>query len=243
MNFLSIEKKLRELQVEIFTLNDLVKITNQKKEIVKSKLTLLVKQQKIYRLKKNYYSLKKIEHKFQLQKLFEETYLGLHSALEFYESTTQRYNNLDIVTKKVLNNQEVQNTNITFHKIKEKNFFGFEKKIVNNTEIFVSSIEKTIIDCIYFSSKIYLTDIVDFIKKYKQKIDVQKLENFLKKINSSTLNKRAGYLLELQGIELKHLNINNKYEKLNSNKAKKGTKNKKWKLLINEEILKDTSNY
>jgi len=236
MDFLTLQRTLQDLNLEIFTLNDIVKITGQKKEVIKSKLTLLTKQKKIFRLKKGYYSLIKVENKLQLQKAYKETYIALYSALEYYESTTQRFNNLDLITKNILNNQQIHNTSINFHKIKEDAFFGFEKIIINNTEVFISNIEKTIIDCIYFSSKIYLTEIIDFIKKYKQKINTNLIIEYLNKINSSTINKRVGYLLETQGITITGIILNKKYEKLNKNLSEKGIKNDKWKLIINEEI-------
>lgn len=236
MDFLTIQRKLQEFNLEIFTLNDIVKITEQTKEIVKSKLTILVKQKKIYRLKKGYYSLHTIENKFQLQRIYKDTYIALQSALEYYESTTQRFNNLDLITKNILNKQIINKTTINFHKVKNKLFFGLEKIQINNTEVFISSIEKTIIDCVYFSSKIYLTEIDLFIKKFKEKIDVKTITNMLNKINSSTLNKRIGYLMELNNITLVNLKFNNKYEKLNKKLTNKGIKNTKWKLIINEEI-------
>lgn len=236
MDFYTLQNTINKLNLGIFTLNDLVKITNQKKSVVQSKLTILVKQNKIQRIKKGYYSLNRIENKFQLQKAFKETYIGLQSALEYYGSTTQRFNNLDLITKKTLNKQELTEVKIEFHKVKKKMFFGYKKQVINNTETFISNIEKTIIDCVYFNSKVYLTDVVDFIKKYKKEINTDILNHYLSKISSSTLNKRIGYVLETQGITLKNLEINNKYEKLNINKTIKGIKNKKWKLIINEEI-------
>jgi len=204
--------------------------------VVKSTLTRLVKQEKIFRLKANYYSLKKIENKFQLQKLYVDTYIGLHSALEFYETTTQRFNNLDLITKKTLKNQNVENIDINFHKVKKELFIGFKKIRIKNTEVFISNIEKTIIDCTYFSSKVYLTEIHELIKVNKQTINVDIILTYLKKIDSSTLNKRVGYLLEMNNIKLKGLKINNKYERFNKNLSKNGTKNLKWKLIINEEF-------
>ena len=184
MNFLKLQNKLKEFKLEIFTLNDLVKISGQKKEIIKSKLTILVKQKKIYRIKKGYYSLEKIENKFQLQKTFKETYIALNSALEYYQTTTQRFNNLDLITKNILNDQNITETIINFHYVKRKMYFGYKKEIVNNTEIFISNIEKTIIDCVYFSSKVYLTEIIEFIKKHKEEINIELITTYLNKINS-----------------------------------------------------------
>lgn len=236
MNFLILQKNLQEFNLEIFTLNDIIKITGQTKEVIKSKLTILVKQKKVFRLKKGYYSLNKIENKFQLQKIYKNTYIALHSALEYYESTTQRFNNLDLITNNVLNKQKIDETIINFHKVKKELFLGYEKVQINNTEVFISSIEKTIIDCVYFSSKVYLTEINEFIKIYKEQLNIEMITILLNKINSSTLNKRVGYILELNKIKLSKLTINNKYEKLNKKLSSKGTINTKWKLIINEEL-------
>jgi predicted transcriptional regulator of viral defense system len=236
MDFLSMKTKFEELGFEIFTLNDAIKLTNQNEDVVKNKLSRLIKQKKIYSLKKMYYSFKKINNKFKLQKTFNDTYIGLYSALEYYESTTQRFNNLDLITKKLKNSQKINDFEINFHKVKKNMFFGYKKYLIENTEIFVSNIEKTIIDCVYFSNKIYLSETLNFIKKNKKNIDVNLLKEYLDKINSLILNKRIGYLLEKQGINIKKLKINNKYEKLNRNLSFKGIKNKKWKLIINEEL-------
>jgi predicted transcriptional regulator of viral defense system len=229
-------QQLKNNSLDIFTLNDAIKITEQKKEIVKNKLNKYVKEKKIYRIKKGIYSYNEIENKFQLQQAYKNTYISLQSALEYYESSTQRYNNLDLITKKTLNKQNIINTTIKFHKIKKELFFGFEKKDVEKTSIHIANKEKTIIDCIYFSNIVYLTDTNEFIKKYAKELDKEKISTYLKKINSSTLNKRVGFLLEKNNIELNELLINNKYEKLNKNLQAKGEKNKKWKLIINEEI-------
>jgi predicted transcriptional regulator of viral defense system len=236
MNYFTLRKYLEEIGLEIFTLNDVVKISEQKKEVVKSTLTRLVRQEKLYRLKANYYSLRKIENKFLFQKIYPNTYIGLHSALEYYGTTTQRFNNLDLITQKTLRNQSIENIEIDFHKIKNKLFFGFKKIPFNNTEVFISNIEKTIIDCTIFSSKVYLSDINECIRVSKEILNRELILNYLQKINSSTLNKRVGYLFELNGIDLIGLEINNKYERLNKNLGQSGTKDTKWKLVINEEF-------
>ncbi len=236
MDFLTLQKNIEEFGLEIFSLNDIVKITGQKKDVVKSTLTRLVKQKKIFRLKKKYYSLRLIENKFQFQKLYPGTYISLHSALEFYGSTNQRFNNLDLISNKTLKEQNVENTKIQFHHVREGLFFGYKKEQINNSTIFISNIEKTLIDCMYFSSKVYLTEIDEFIKKKKEIINKETVSTYLKKINSSTLNKRVGYLLGLNNIHLAGLTINNKYEKLNKNLSKKGIKDTRWKLIVNEYL-------
>lgn len=236
MEFFSLYRELKKYGLEIFTLDDVIKITGQKREVVKSTLSRLVKQNKLFRLKNRYYSTKEIENKFLFQKLFKETYIGLHAALEFHGSTTQRFNNLDLISKNVLNDQKIENTQITFHKVKSDLFFGYEKHKVSKTDVFVSNIEKTIIDCTYFSAKVYLSEISSFIDANAEEIDTKKLSIYLQKINSAVLNKRLGYLLERMGISLGDIEINNKYDRLNIHLGETGTRDRKWKLIINEAL-------
>lgn len=236
MDILSFQRSLNELGLEVFTSNDFVKITNQTKDVANTVLCRWENQKKIYRLTKGFYSMHKIDSKFQLQKVFSETYIGLNSALEYYQSTTQRFRNLSLISIRVLNNQNLRNFDVTFYKVKENMFFGFEKQNIGGIQIFVSNMEKTIIDCVYFSDTVYLSEINEFIKKTKSKINVHILKVYLDKIGSFALNKRVGYLLEKQGIIIEGLELNNKYEKLNKNLGKQGEKNKKWKLIINEVL-------
>lgn len=236
MDFFTLQKNIEALGIEVFSLNDVVKITGQDKVVVKSTLSRLTGQGKIIRLKPNYYSLRKIENKFMFQQLFPETYIGLHSALEFYGSTTQRFNNLDLISGKTLKKQTVEGTEINFHKVKKELFSGYRKVKINTSEVFVSNIEKTIVDCIYFSSIVYLTEVDRFIKKYKHELNKELIIQYLNKVNSPALNKRTGFLLAENGIHIAEIKLNNKYDRLNKNLGHKGRKNSQWKLLINEEI-------
>ena len=232
MNFTKLQEDLHNFELEIFTLNDIAKITGQDKNVLKTRLSTLAKQKKIFRIKRGYYSLKKIQEKFKLQTVFKNSYVGLYSALEYYGSTTQRFTNLDLITANTLNQQIIHETTINFHKVKKNMFFGY--KIID--DITISSIEKTIIDCVYFSSKVYLTETLEFIRKNKKQINTALLKDFLEKIDSSALNKRISYLLNKEGINIKNLKMNNKLEKLNVNKESKGEIDNKLKLIINEDF-------
>jgi len=236
MNFLLFLRALDNLGLEIFSVQDAVKIMGQNNTVIRTILSRWVNENKIFRLKKSYYSVKEIDSKFLIQSLFKDTYIGLNSSLEYYGSTTQRFLGLDLISKQMLKRQEVTGTIVEFHKVKESMFFGFEKAEINKSEVFVSTIEKTIIDCLYFSSIVQLSESYNFIRKMKNKIDINLLQLYLQKIDSSVLNKRIAYLMELNEIYLHGMKINNKYEKLNGNLSNEGPRNKKWKLIINERF-------
>lgn len=236
MDLFTFYRFLDEYDLEIFTVNDVVKITGQRKSVVINTLARWEKQGKIVRLKNQFYSLKRIENKFLYQKLFQNTYIGLYSALEYYGSTTQRFTNLDLITKNILRDQVVEKIKVNFHKVKKNNFFGFKKVKISDTEVFISSIEKTIIDCTYFSSKVYLSEISAFIQSHKDSIDTASLVTYLNRINSPVLNKRVGYLMEKNGLSIDNVNINKKYDRLNMNLKADGRRDQRWKLIINENL-------
>lgn len=236
MDFFSFSRSVETLGFEIFTLNDAVKVSGQKKAVVISALSRWVKQEKLFRVKNQYYSLKRIETHFLYQKLFPDTYIGLHSALEYYGSTSQRFTNLDLITKKVLYDQPVQNVTVNFHKVRKNLFFGYKKVRTGQTDVFISNLEKTLIDCTFFLSKVYLSETDAFISAFRDKINLEILQLYLNKVNSSVLNKRVGYLLERNHLLIHNLHINSKYERLNSMIDDNGHRDKKWKLIINEDF-------
>ena len=231
MNILELEKELKKIELKIFTTNDLVKFTGKEKNTINHFLSYQKKRNRIKQLKKGVYSFENIENKFHLSKIFNETYISLNSALEFYQMTTQRFNVLDLITKKPKKKTQIDEYKIEF--TYTKHFFGFHKINVEGEEIFIANKEKVIIDCLLNLEKTSLEDIFTLI--YHSNIDLDLLLHYLKKINSPTLNKRIGYLFSLKGINL-DLQINNKYDLLNPLFPKNGKKNTQWKLYINEEI-------
>lgn len=231
MKLLELKTTLQELGLKLFTLNDIVKITGQKKEIVKVYLHRQVKDGKLHRIKKKYYSFEEL-HKFQYAATYKDSYLALNSALEFYGTTTQNYRTIELISTHQLSST----SEINHQTVKQELFFGFEKVNMDGIWFFVSNLEKTLIDCTYYSNKVYVSEIREFIRQKKDELDIQRITQYLKRINSSVLNKRVGYLLSLENIELKNITINNKYEKLNKNLSTTGKKNTTWKLIINEEL-------
>lgn len=231
MQVLKLQQELKNLGLDSFTVNDVAKITGQDKEIINVFLHRQVERGILNRIKKGHYSFDNL-NKFQLASTYKNSYLGLHSALEFYGTTTQRFLSIDLIGEKQL--QSTKNT--LHHKVKEELFFGYEKVELDGIWFFVSNLEKTLIDCVYFSNKVYLSEIREFIRQKKEELDIDRTRDYLNKINSSTLNKRVSYLLSLEGIKIEDLKINGKYEKLNKNLSEKGIKDKTWKLIINEDL-------
>lgn len=230
MDIHSFKKQLQKLNLEIFSLNEARKILSVNKNTLYTTLSRWTKKEYIHRIRKGWYSTYQIENKFLIQATYPNTYIGLNSAIEYHGQTTQRYNTLDIITKEAKTTQQVLTYTIAFHT--SKHHFGYEKETIGTQEIFISNIEKTMIDLILFSHKIPLQKATTFIKKVKEKIDKERLKNYLAYADTDSLTKRAGYLLQQQGI---HLNIQttSPYQKLDKTKAKKGEKVREWNIVKN----------
>jgi predicted transcriptional regulator of viral defense system len=229
MDYFNFLRELKEHNLDIFTLTDAVKIIGKDRKQVASFLEYQVKRGKLFRYKKGYYSIYEIEDRFLFSLFFKDAYISLNSALEFYQIGTQQFVNLDLVTNKSRRDAKIANVSINFHKT--KHFFGFAKQQLSGHEVLVASKEKLLIDCLLFANNI--ADINELIKEVE--FDMDKLQEYLSRIDSPVLNKRIGYLFEEHGIAL-DLKINSKLDLLNPNIPRRGNVNRKWHLIINEAV-------
>lgn len=104
--------------------------------------------------------------------------------------------------------------------------------------MYIADPEKAILDSLYLNT-VPLNEIVKIINESDLKID--KLLDYAMKMDSKILLKRLGYILELVDIPehkvlLSKINTQ-RTDLLNPSIPHTGNKNKKWHLLINEEIL------
>lgn len=174
----------------------------------------------------------------------KDGYLGLSSALKYYNLIEYEDYTIFIITKKYQKNVNINGTkyNIKFIPLKEL-FVGFEKK--NN--FYVSTIEKTIIDCFIKSRYVSYSVITKAI--YDSNIDWKEFVKLIKKIKNNSLNQRLGYLLELMkkitGYKIPNFVLETLEKGIKtpiklSNLKGKTTYNPKWKVQDNigsEEIL------
>jgi predicted transcriptional regulator of viral defense system len=119
--------------------------------------------------------------------------------------TTQPNLKEQIVVNKQIKPSVLKVKNIPFQFIyhNSKHFFGNKKFWVDSfNKVQSSDLEKTIIDCLFkpkYASGI--TEISKAIYKSKDKIDYDKLFNYVKMFDSQAVIKRLGFLLELLKID------------------------------------------
>ncbi len=197
-----------------------------------------------YRIKKNFKIFKIEKNKYTLyndpfliaSRIIWPSYISCSSALSFYKMTDQVQHRIQVITVKNKSNIKFFNNAIDFIKIKNKNFFGFEKIKYNNFEIFIADKEKSLLDSALLK-KMSFPELREILNENIKKLNAGKIIKYLKKLDNSSLTKRFGFLLEKLGYntypKLKD-KIDLTYTLLDYSKINKGKKNKKWRLMMND---------
>jgi predicted transcriptional regulator of viral defense system len=150
------------------------------KQIIKN----LINQRRIKRLSKGFYT---IHDNIQLSVFcFKPSYFGLQDAMSFHNIWDQETIPVIITHLKVRQGiRKILGKNVLISRINKKYFFGFDYFYDNGYYFPYSDIEKTFIDMIYFKQNIGR----DALKEFKKRINLKKLNLYLKKYSKQINNK------------------------------------------------------
>lgn len=217
-----ITKKFESMPV--FSLGDISQIINNR-VYAKKFLKRMLDEGKIYKIRKNIYTL----HKDPLLVstfLVKPSYVSGASALAFHKCITQIPSEVFCATLK--NNKSVKFGEV-INFVHTNYLFGFEFVDYEGFKMPMATPEKAIIDS--FSSIP-----ISIFEEAFEDINEGRIVEYLKKIKKSNIIKRVGYLMENKGYEvygrLKKF-INYKYIPLEPLSKSKGKKDRKWRLIIN----------
>jgi len=206
----------------VFSLADVSQITKSR-VYAKFLLSSILKKGEIKKIKRDLYTLH--EDPFLVATfIIKPSYISSISALSFYKDISQIPNEIFCFTTKPPKVFHFIQTIRFFH---TKFFFGFEEKEYRGFKILIADREKAIIDSIG-KIPIYV------FEEALEKINTEKILDYVKKIGKKSLAKRIGYLLEKKGYdpypEIKDL-IDKKFVFLDPiTKGKK--KNEKWRVIV-----------
>ncbi|MBI2672792.1 hypothetical protein HYX19_00885 [Candidatus Woesearchaeota archaeon] len=228
MKTIHLLKKLERLP--LFTGNDVSKIINKSPEYVKTLLYRLNKQNFIKRIEKGKYTVYEDPMLFSSH-IITPSYFSLWTAFRFYNMTQQQPFGIFVISAINKKKLKFQNTEIMF--FKTKHMFGYKKERYADFDIFIAEKEKAVIDALLF--KIPIQDIIYALES--EELNFEKLAEYAKKTNNSSLIKRLGYILQSKKEKNYGLKaLDNNYIPLDYLNKKKGKKDSAWKLIINTEI-------
>lgn len=165
----------------LFTFNDASLFLSERgasKDYMRKMISLMLTRGELYRITKGYYTLNKSME--VVGYAFKPFYYGLGSALNHYNLSKQQANQTIVTTKTVRAGvRTVFGINISIKRIPKNLYFGYRDVVGEQFHFYVSDIEKTLLDMIYFD---YVVE--DYVyKNIFRRVNSNKMKVYLKKYN------------------------------------------------------------
>lgn len=175
----------------------------------------------------------------------KEYYIGFYSALDIHGLITQPslIEQVVVIDRIQPNKQTIRNVQFEFITFNKNHFFGYKKQWIDDfNQVLCSDLEKTIIDCLYIPRYAGgITEIIKAIYKARNRINTNKLNEYLQRFKTQVVYKRLGYILQnLDLFEIFRKDLTNKitdaYAPLDPLLPKEGSHNSIWRILDNTDI-------
>ncbi len=171
-------------------------------------------------------------------------YIAYWTALNHYGYTEQTPFTIFVATTSRILNTNVHGVNYRFVTINKTKFFGTRNHFIGNKKIIISDKNKTIVDGLDHPE--YCGGIEEVAKclwNAKDDISFEKIIDYSRKIQNSTVIKRLGYLIDVLEIEVPsslhhqmHDLVGSGYSLLNPYSTRNKKSNSKWKLFVNTSM-------
>lgn len=175
----------------------------------------------------------------------KEHYIGFYSALAIHGLITQPSMVEQIVTQEQMHphSKQIKNVRFEFITLGKNRFFGYSKTWTDDFhKVNCSDPEKTFIDCLYMPGHGGgITETAKALYKYREKINTERMKEYLEKFNTQAVYKRLGFILEQLGIlpELRNFivgKISASYTPLDPSLPPNGNHYSKWKVIDNVDF-------
>ena len=171
----------------------------------------------------------------------KEYYIAYWSALNHYGFTEQTPFTVFVATTSRRPNVNVHGVDYKFITINDSKFFGIRNHFINNNKIVISDKEKTLVDALdhpeYCGG---ISEVAKCLWNAKNEISFEKIINYAKKMQNTTIIKRLGYLIDILEIEISALNYHKMQNSIGKGRSwldpgssKKRKSHLKWKLFVN----------
>jgi predicted transcriptional regulator of viral defense system len=134
--------------------------------------------------------------------LLDDYYIGFQSALYYWNLTDQIPYQILVAATKRKRHVKFNSQQIRFITVSKKRFFGFIQVRNNDHSFKISSLEKTIVDCLLFPQYCgRLSEVSKAIWQARNDLDWSRVVKFLEKLQVSSAVRRLGYVLDILGLD------------------------------------------
>ncbi|HBR15172.1 MAG TPA: hypothetical protein DD723_06495 [Candidatus Omnitrophica bacterium] len=168
-------------------------------------------------------------------------YVGYSTMFNYYGFSEQLFQTVYVLNTTLRMERIICGISYKFIRIPESRIYGQEIIKVKNTDVLVSSKERTLIDLLYFNKPVGGINSAARIFKQvveEKKCDIRKLVQDAARFSNITTRKRIGLILDDLGVAdtaLRPLIKSVAKTALSSfSGSRKGTLNKKWRVLVND---------
>jgi len=174
----------------------------------KKTITKLVKNGWLIRIKRGTYALSDFNNRGFLSLspylvanlLVEKSYVSFEAALSYYGMFDQLTEKVVSVSQRQYKTVKLGSLKYSFVKAKNKSFFGWQTKIIENSNVRIATPEKSLIDIVQFHKSKYSLDVViEKLSCYSTKLDFKKLNQYLERMSLTTI-KIFGFVFDTLGI-------------------------------------------
>ena len=233
MNAIKLLDELKKYPV--FSAETAAKILGCEKKYANLALTRLYNKKAIKRIDFGKYTLCNLAQTFATH-LVSPSYISGWYALRFYNLTEQLPQQINVLTTKKKNNKliNLNNEKIKFFTIDKKYLFEFFSEPSEQHTMFIASIEKVIIDCLYFDLA-PLSVVMQAIKTGREKISLERIKKICLKLKNKQFFKKIGIIFDSLGYDFfnnfkKHLDYNPLFINKNLCGLLDNSKFKKWRI-------------
>ena len=176
-------KKLNQLNLHIFTANDLEQIFGATKQASQSFLSYNSQNNYLIRLRKGYYCFneEEISNFLVANNVYTPSYISLASALSFHQLIPETVYSTTSVTTKKTQEFTIGEKHFVYRSIKRDGFFGYKTYQSAGDRVYIATPEKSLADYVYYQQ-------LDG-GKVNDRLDIKKLD---KKIFLEYLNRLGG---------------------------------------------------
>lgn len=246
-NHLDFIRLLDDIEVDIFSLKEIEKLTKGKVKDLNEVIENLVHKKVLSRIERGKYCRSNFRDELVIGcRLANDGAVSYWTALNKHGLTEQFSNTVFIQTTKVKKGKIVFGVKYHFVKIASSKHAGIINEGFGNHRYQITDIEKTIVDC--FDLPQYSGGYAELIRAFNQaKLNAEKMIDYCNAIHNIAATKRMGYLAELLDkkgmksfVRFAQGQVNLKYNLFDSQSGESGEFINNWRLRLNiskEEIL------